>query len=177
MKFLDRFRKDKSAPGDAVAAPDQSVPATASVEERAAPAEESAPAKESAPAPEPVADADADASARPGFFARLRGGAETAEAVDAPPAVEEQKKPGLFARLKAGLRRTGSSFSEGIGNLFLGKKEIDDELLEELETRLLMADVGIDATQQIIGNLTKRVSRKELADAQALYTALQDELK
>src|SRR5690606_28942326 len=98
-----------------------------------------------------------------------------------PPVVDlkkdEPKKPGLFTRLKAGLRRTGSSFSEGIGNLFLGKKEIDDELLEELETRLLLADVGIDATQHIVGNLTKRVSRKELNDAQALYGALQEELK
>jgi len=95
----------------------------------------------------------------------------------AATAAVEPKKPGLFTRLKAGLRRTGSSFSEGIGNLFLGRKEIDDELLEELETRLLLADVGIDATQHIVGNLTKRVSRKELSDAQALYGALQEELK
>ena len=96
--------------------------------------------------------------------------------VAAPPAPLEQKT-GLLSRLKAGLRRTSSSFSEGVGNLFLGKKIIDDALFEELETQLLLADVGIDATQLITGNLTRRVSRKELADADALYRALQDELK
>ena len=87
------------------------------------------------------------------------------------------KKESFFSRLKTGLRRTSSNFSEGMGNLFLGKKAIDDALFEELETQLLLADVGIDATQSIIGNLTKRVSRKELADANALYQALQQELK
>jgi fused signal recognition particle receptor len=102
------------------------------------------------------------------------------DAVPTAPELSQQEpapKAGLFARLKAGLRRTSSNFSEGLGNLFLGKKVIDDELLDELETQLLLADVGIDATQTIIGNLTKRVSRKELADAQALYRALQEELK
>lgn len=88
-----------------------------------------------------------------------------------------EQKANFFGRLKAGLRRTSTSFSTGVGNLFLGKKIIDDELLEELETQLLLADVGIDATQLIIGNLTQRVSRKELADADALYRALQQELK
>ena len=92
-------------------------------------------------------------------------------------AVSEPPKTGFLQRLKSGLRRTSSSFSEGMGNLFLGKKVIDDALLEDLETQLLLADVGIDATQYIIGNLTQRVSRKELADADALYRALQDELK
>ncbi|HET8710425.1 MAG TPA: signal recognition particle-docking protein FtsY, partial [Spongiibacteraceae bacterium] len=96
---------------------------------------------------------------------------------EAAPAVPAESKQGFFGRLKAGLRRTSTSFSEGVGNLFLGKKAIDDELFEELEMQLLMADVGIDATQHIIGNLTKRVSRKELSDADALYRALQDELK
>jgi len=86
-------------------------------------------------------------------------------------------KPGLFARLKAGLQRTSSQFGETLGNLFLGKKTIDDELFEELETQLLVADVGVEATRAIIKNLTQRVSRKELADAPALYAALQAELK
>ncbi len=90
--------------------------------------------------------------------------------------VPKQKAPGFFGRLKQGLKRTSSSFSEGMGNLFLGKKEIDDDLLEELETQLLVADVGIEATQEIIANLTKQVSRKELVDGDALYQALQKEL-
>ena len=93
------------------------------------------------------------------------------------PDAPETKKESFFGRLKTGLRRTSSNFSEGMGNLFLGKKAIDEALFEELETQLLLADVGIDATQSIIGNLTKRVSRKELADADAVYQALQQELK
>ncbi len=86
-------------------------------------------------------------------------------------------KEGLFGRLKKGLRRTGSGLSDGMGELFLGKKEIDDELLEELETLLIMADVGIEATIDIIDNLTKRVKRKELKDAKSLQQALQAELQ
>ncbi|MFT3929708.1 MAG: signal recognition particle-docking protein FtsY [Spongiibacteraceae bacterium] len=151
MKFFDRFRKDKSQ-GD-----DKALPAS---DIAAAPAP--AVAQPSAPqfsvpqsaAPSPIAPPPATASV---------------ESVET--------KAGFFSRLKAGLRRTSSSFSEGVGNLFLGKKAIDDELFEELEMQLLMADVGIDATQYIISNLTKRVSRKELSDADALYRALQEELK
>jgi fused signal recognition particle receptor len=63
-----------------------------------------------------------------------------------------------------------------MGSLLLGKKEIDDELLEDLETQLIMADVGMVATHRIIGNLTRKVSRNELTDTDALYQALQDEL-
>ncbi len=102
--------------------------------------------------------------------------AENAEGGAPDSSAEEEKELGLFARLKAGLKRTGGNFSEGVASLVLGKKEIDDELLEDLETQLLVADVGIEATQQIISNLTRQVSRKELADAEALYEALQREL-
>jgi fused signal recognition particle receptor len=63
-----------------------------------------------------------------------------------------------------------------MGNLFLGRKEIDAELLEELESRLLLADVGVDATLEIIGRLTQRVSRKELTNPAALQSALRQEL-
>ncbi|WP_205341959.1 signal recognition particle-docking protein FtsY [Denitrificimonas caeni] len=85
-------------------------------------------------------------------------------------------KVGWFARLKQGLSKTSSSLGEGMASLFLGKKEIDDDLLEELETRLLTADVGMEATAAIMGNLTRRVARKELADSGALYQALQVEM-
>ena len=61
-----------------------------------------------------------------------------------------QDKPGIFGRLRRGLGRTSDSLVQGLGNLFLGRKEIDEELLEELESRLLMADVGIEATMDII---------------------------
>jgi len=85
-------------------------------------------------------------------------------------------KPGLFARLKNGLSRTRSSLSDGISDLLLGRKQIDDELLEELETQLLVADMGVEATQAIIADLTQRVSRKQLADSDALFTALREEM-
>ena len=63
-----------------------------------------------------------------------------------------------------------------MSSLVLGKKKIDDEVLEELETRLLMADVGIEATQRIIKDLTQRSSRNELNDVDALMEALNDEM-
>lgn len=85
-------------------------------------------------------------------------------------------KPGFFARLRRGLSRTSDNLVHGMGNLVLGRKEIDADLLEELESRLLMADVGVDATMEIIESLTRRVSRKELTDTVALQAALKEEL-
>ncbi|UUW70226.1 signal recognition particle-docking protein FtsY [Pseudomonas oryzihabitans] len=98
----------------------------------------------------------------------------------APPAVAatpaEPAKLGFFARLRQGLSKTSASLGEGMASLFLGKKAIDDDLLEELETRLLTADVGVEATGVIMRNLTQKVARKQLADSEALYQALQQEL-
>ena len=83
---------------------------------------------------------------------------------------------GLFQRLKQGLRRTRGSLTDGMADLVLGKKTIDDDLMEELETLLLSADVGIDATTRIVADLTRRVRRHELDDAEALTTALREDL-
>ncbi|QVW23034.1 signal recognition particle-docking protein FtsY [Pseudomonas hormoni] len=94
----------------------------------------------------------------------------------AEPARTEETKAGFFARLKQGLSKTSASIGEGMASLFLGKKIIDDELLEDIETRLLTADVGVEATSVIIQRLTQKVARKELADADALYKSLQGEL-
>lgn len=93
----------------------------------------------------------------------------------AEPLVPETKES-VFRRIKQGLGRTRANFSGGLSGLLLGKKVIDDDLLEEMETQLLVADVGIDATSRIIANLTQKVGRKELADSDALYKALQQEL-
>jgi fused signal recognition particle receptor len=87
-----------------------------------------------------------------------------------------ESKPGFFSRLRRGLGRTSDNLVQGLGNLFLGRKEIDDELFEELESRLLLADVGVDATLEIIKRLTQRVSRKELTRPEALHGALREEL-
>ncbi|WP_223529902.1 signal recognition particle-docking protein FtsY [Pseudomonas sp. BF-B-26] len=94
----------------------------------------------------------------------------------AEPARTAETKAGFFARLKQGLSKTSASIGEGMASLFLGKKIIDDELLEDIETRLLTADVGVEATSVIIQRLTQKVARKELADADALYKSLQAEL-
>ena len=88
----------------------------------------------------------------------------------------EAAKAGFFARLKQGLSKTSASLGEGMASLFLGRKAIDDDLLDEIETRLLTADVGVEATTAIVQSLTQKVARKQLADSDALYKALQDEL-
>ena len=90
---------------------------------------------------------------------------------------EEAERPGLFKRLREGLSRTRHSLSDGLADLVLGSKSIDDELLEEIETRLLMADVGIEATREIIDGLTEQVARKQLNDAEALLAALRDHMQ
>lgn len=83
----------------------------------------------------------------------------------------------FFKRIKEGLSRTSSQLTQGLANAVLGKKHIDDELLEEIETQLLMADIGIDATSTIIDNLTQAIDRKQLKDGDALYEALQQQLR
>ncbi len=100
-----------------------------------------------------------------------------AQTQDKPLDNQGTKKPGFFSRIRQGLSKTRSGLSDGLANLLLGKKEIDDDLLEELETQLIMADVGVEATQDIMSRLTTRVSRKELKDSDALYNALIGELQ
>lgn len=94
----------------------------------------------------------------------------------APAPEAKPEKVGFFARLRQGLAKTSASIGEGMATIFIGEKEIDDDLIEELETRLLMADVGVEATGVIMQNLTRRVARKELSNSSSLYKALQEEL-
>ncbi len=89
--------------------------------------------------------------------------------------IEKPEQAGLFARLKQGLARTREVLNTDIRDL-VGSRKIDDDLLEEIETQLLTADVGVDATTQIIGDLTRRVSRKQLGDADALLAALREDM-
>ncbi len=86
-----------------------------------------------------------------------------------------EKKLGFFARLKQGLAKTSQNLGNGLASLFLGKK-IDDELYEELETQLLMADVGVETTQKLIKQLIAHADRKQLKDADSLYEKLQAEM-
>jgi fused signal recognition particle receptor len=183
-------------PADKVVAPvvEPAAPVAPSV-----PPAEPAPAEAPAPAPAPEAMAEPVQAPRPSRF-RINAGSEVLHPVIHVPEPEpvvpatpivleapvaevqvEQNKPGdnqggWFARLKLGLSKTSASLGEGMASLFLGKKAIDDELLEEIETRLLTADVGVEATNLIIQSLTQKVARKQLTDSGALYQALQDEL-
>lgn len=99
-----------------------------------------------------------------------------AAAPTALPAEKNDESGGFFSRMKTGLAKSRKNFSEGMVNILIGGKEIDDELLEEVETQLLVADIGVDATRTIIQNLTERTERKELIYSNALYKALQEEL-
>lgn len=97
---------------------------------------------------------------------------------DHSPADDSQQpeKGGFFSRMKAGLSKTRKNLAEGVMNILVGGKEIDDELLEEVEDQLLVADIGVDATKTIIKNLTERTQRGDLIYSHALYKALQEEL-
>jgi len=91
---------------------------------------------------------------------------------------QEQEKPtkeGFFARLKRSLIKTKENLGSGFISLFRGKK-IDDDLFEELEEQLLIADVGVETTRKIINSLTESASRKQLRDAEALYGLLKEEM-
>lgn len=102
-----------------------------------------------------------------------------------PPAVDEEhgddspatpNKIGFFQRLKKGLSKTRASLTAGMGNLFLGKKELTPEVIEEIEMALLSADVGVETTEQLIKNLTQKLQRKELNDTQAAFQNLQNDM-
>ncbi|ELA8201007.1 signal recognition particle-docking protein FtsY [Vibrio parahaemolyticus] len=97
--------------------------------------------------------------------------------VSVAPRIQEQEKPteSFFARLKRSLSRTKANIGAGFFGLFSGKK-IDDDLFEELEEQLLIADVGMDTTTKIINNLTEKASRGDLKDGEALYGLLKEEM-
>lgn len=103
--------------------------------------------------------------------------AEAAPEVVHENKVAEQQKPteSFFVRLKRSLARTKANIGAGFFGLFKGK-QIDDELFEELEEQLLIADVGMDTTLKIIDNLTEKASRQELKDGEALYGLLKEEM-
>ncbi|MCP5149945.1 MAG: signal recognition particle-docking protein FtsY [Ectothiorhodospiraceae bacterium] len=92
------------------------------------------------------------------------------------PEAKPEGKPGLFGRLRNALGRTRSALVDGIAALVGGRKTIDAELVEEIETLLLSADVGVAATQRIIDGLQRRISRKEVADAEAVFRSLREDM-
>jgi fused signal recognition particle receptor len=121
---------------------------------------EAEPAEEAAPqeAAEPVAEAPA---------------------AEAAPEPEPEPEPAVsvFQRIRQGLGKTRESLTGGLADLFSVGKKIDDELLEEIETTLLMADVGVTATTEIIDSLTDKLERNQLKDGDALRKALREQLQ
>jgi fused signal recognition particle receptor len=147
--------------------------------EEAQPVNEAQPVQEPAPVVAPQR-ADESPTAQQTTALPSREPQESNDAIVAEPVVDgaadAAAKTGFFARLRHGLGRTSDNLVTGMGTLFLGRKEIDAALLEDLESRLLLADVGVDATLEIIGRLSQRVSRKELTHPDALQVALREEL-
>ena len=92
-----------------------------------------------------------------------------------PELREKPSEGGFFSRLVKGLLKTKQNIGAGFRSLFLGKK-IDDELFEELEEQLLIADIGVPTTSKIINNLIEHADRKQLQDAELLYQQLKAEM-
>lgn len=92
------------------------------------------------------------------------------------PAAVAPERPSLFNRLKERLVRTRANFTEGLARIFTGRRAVTEEILTELEERLLLADVGIDATTAILNNLRERIKNQGLNDTETLYHALHENL-
>ncbi len=160
------FGKRKKTPPSPTAAAETETQAAA-----IAPSEPARLEVEAAPATATTVDEAATAETTVGAPA-----AETTAPEPIPATPAPQAEQGWFARLKSRLSRTRSNFADGLANLVLGRKSIDADLLEELETLLLTADVGVEATSRIIDDLNGRVRRKELSDPTVLTKVLKQQL-
>ena len=176
-----RAKAEAEAQAKAKAKAEEEARAKAEAEAQArAQAEEEARAKAEAEA-QAKAQAEEEARAKAEAEAQAKAQAEEearakAEAQAKAKAEEKPKeKKSLFARLKESLSRTKENLGSGIVSLFKGKT-IDDELYEDLETQLLVADVGMDTTQKIIDHLTDSASRKDLKDAEALLEIMKQQM-
>ena len=110
---------------------------------------------------------DADAASQP------TADQHTEHSIEQGLAPSPKEKPtGFFQRLSGKLSKTSNSLGDGLGRLLLGKKEIDEDLLEDIETQLLMSDVGIDTTTHIMAKLAEGIEREALLNSEALYEQL-----
>jgi len=129
------------------------------------------------PAPQPESsDGQAAASEAPAADAEPK----QAEPEIQPEPLEEpepESRVSVFQRIKKGLGKTRASLTGGMADMFSVGKKIDEELLEDIETTLLMADVGVTATSEIIDSLTDKLERNQLKDGEALRKALRDQLQ
>ncbi|CAJ0738270.1 signal recognition particle-docking protein FtsY [Ralstonia mannitolilytica] len=146
------------APAPEPAAPQ--APAPAPIETQAlTPAAAPMPSTPAAPVAVP------DTPAEPPALDMQAGDIETVPT----PAIIEQGRKGWMSRLRSGLSKT----SKNLTTLFVGVK-VDEALFEELETALLMADAGVDATEYLLGELRRRVKAQRIETAEGVKTALRD---
>ncbi|SFL88813.1 signal recognition particle-docking protein FtsY [Marinobacter zhejiangensis] len=138
-----------------VAAPTEAAAAETAVEPEAKPQPEQQPEPQPETQPEPAVEAPVTA---------------------VPEVVAEAPQLSVFERIRNGLGKTRANLTAGLADLFSISKKIDEDLLEEIETMLLMADVGVTATSEIIETLTDKLERNQLKDGQALQAALREEL-
>ena len=182
-KAEEEARAKAEAEAQAKAQAEEEARAKAEAEAQAkAKAEEEARAKAEAEAQakaqaeeEARAKAEAEAQAKAKAEEEARAKAEAEAQAKAKAEEKPKEKKSLFARLKESLSRTKENLGSGIVSLFKGKT-IDDELYEDLETQLLVADVGMDTTQKIIDHLTDSASRKDLKDAEALLEIMKQQM-
>ena len=182
-KAEEEARAKAEAEAQAKAQAEEEARAKAEAEAQAkAKAEEEARAKAEAEAQakaqaeeEARAKAEAEAQAKAQAEEEARAKAEAEAQAKAKAEEKPKEKKSLFARLKESLSRTKENLGSGIVSLFKGKT-IDDELYEDLETQLLVADVGMDTTQKIIDHLTDSASRKDLKDAEALLEIMKQQM-
>src|SRR3954463_14432346 len=104
------------------------------------------------------------------MFKSLFGGGPPA--AEEKPLPEEPKTGGLLARLKQGIQKTRAGLVERIEETIQGKKEIDADLLEELEYALLGADIGVRTSNEILERIRQRVDRKLVGDAGELKSLI-----
>ncbi|MCA5920760.1 signal recognition particle-docking protein FtsY [Pectobacterium brasiliense] len=125
-----------------------------------------------------IADSATVANAEPDVAQQEYEEQESVQPDDVPVVAQEQERPtkeGFFARLKRSLVKTRQNLGSGFIGLFRGKK-IDDDLFDELEEQLLIADVGVETTRKIITSLTEHASRRQLKDADTLFVKLKEEM-
>ena len=103
-------------------------------------------------------------------------GKKNKEKKSIPPEQSEEKK-GFFKRLRQGLSKTRTGITGRLDHLFFGKKEINEELLEELEEILFTSDMGVEATQELIDSVRQKVARKELDNPEKLKHVLMDYIR
>ncbi|WEM42383.1 signal recognition particle-docking protein FtsY [Photobacterium sp. DA100] len=183
---------NESLDAEAAAKAEAEAAAKAAAEAEAEAAAKAAAEAEAEAAAKAAAEAEAEAAAKAAAEAEAEAAAKAVAEAEAEAQVvaeeeakaqlqeaealqEKPKSEGFFARLMRGLKKTKTNFGSGFAGLFRGKK-IDDELFEELEEQLLVADVGMDTTLKIIENLTDKADRKSLKDGDALYGLLKEEL-